>query len=42
MVQAQRLRVEHIPRDEQLADMLTKQLPIDRFRKHINTLGMRI
>jgi len=41
MVQAQRLRVEHIPGNEQPADILTKQLPVDQFRKHINTLGMR-
>ena len=41
MVQAQRLRVEHIPGNEQPADILTKQLPVDQFRNHINTLGMR-
>jgi hypothetical protein len=31
MVQAQRLRVEHIPRDEQLVDILTKQLLANQF-----------
>jgi hypothetical protein len=40
MVQKDRLAVEHIPGTEQPADILTKQLPFDPFRKHCITLGL--
>jgi hypothetical protein len=41
IVEANRLLVKHIPGTNQPADSLTKQLPVDRFRKHIHTLGIQ-
>jgi hypothetical protein len=41
MVWKDRLRVEHIAGTQQPADVLTKQLAIDRYRQHVRTLGMR-
>ena len=32
------LRVEHIGTDDNTSDILTKPLPIDKFRKHRSTL----
>ncbi|RFU24467.1 hypothetical protein B7463_g11866, partial [Scytalidium lignicola] len=40
MVEAGRLLVEHIPGVDQPADILTKQLPTERFQKHLRTLGI--
>lgn len=40
MVEAGRLSVEHIPGVDQPADILTKQLPVERFYKHLRTLGI--
>jgi hypothetical protein len=40
MVQRNRLQIEHIPGTEQLADILTKQLPIDGYRKHCRSMGL--
>jgi hypothetical protein len=41
MVEQKRLKVEHIPGVDQPADCLTKQLPVDQFRRHIHTMGLR-
>jgi len=41
MVQRGRLRVVHIPGTEQLADVLTKQLPVDKFKDLIFKFGMK-
>lgn len=40
MVSQKRMRVKHIPGANQPADMLTKQLPISTFTRHIATFGM--
>lgn len=40
MVARNRLRVESIPGDDQVADILTKQLPYDRFTIHKATMGL--
>jgi hypothetical protein len=40
MVAKERLYVEHIPGANQLADILTKQLPVDATSRHLKTLGM--
>lgn len=40
MVQKGRLKVVHIEGKHQPADILTKQLPIDQFKKHCRTLGL--
>src|SRR5450432_2100430 len=42
MVQRNRLRIEHILGIEQPADILTKQLPIDRYRTHCITMGLDV
>jgi hypothetical protein len=42
IVQRNRLQIEHIPSTEQLADILTKQLPIDGYRKHCKLMGLDI
>ena len=34
------IRNKHIPGADQPADILTKQLPVEAMRKHIQTLGM--
>jgi hypothetical protein len=41
MVHKDKLKVVHIAGEDQPADLLTKQLPIDRFRKHLYTIGVR-
>ena len=41
MVYRDRLKVAFISGEEQPADLLTKQLPIDRFRQHLRTIGIR-
>jgi hypothetical protein len=41
MVKAGRLQVEHIPRENQLADIMTKQLPYDRYQRLRSRIGLR-
>jgi hypothetical protein len=41
IIKAERLKVIHIPRKEQPADMLTKQLPIDQFKAMLQIFGVR-
>lgn len=41
MVARGRLKVVHIPGDDQIADILTKQLPWEKFSKLRNLLGVR-
>ena len=41
MVHRNRLKVAFISGENQPADLLTKQLPIDRFRQHLHTIGIR-
>jgi hypothetical protein len=40
MVGKNRMKVRFIPGVEQPADLLTKQLPIDSFRKHARSIGL--
>lgn len=40
MVARNRLRVESVPGNDQVADILTKQLPYDRFTTHKATMGL--
>ena len=40
MVRRNRLKVQHTPGTEQMADILTKQLPIDLFQKHRKAMGL--
>ena len=40
MIETGRLLINHIPGVEQLADVLTKQLPIVAFQKHKRGLGI--
>jgi hypothetical protein len=42
MVEKGRIKVEHIPRTDQMADILTKQLPGEAFRKHARAMGLNI
>jgi hypothetical protein len=42
MVEQGRLKVEHIPGKDQIADILTKQLPGEAFRKHARTMGLDV
>ena len=42
IVQRNRLQIEHILGIEQLADILTKQLPIDGYRKHCRSMGLDV
>jgi hypothetical protein len=41
MVANKRLSVQHIPGTDQPADALTKALPVETFRRHIHTMGLR-
>ncbi len=41
MVRTGRLKIEHIASENQLADILTKQLPYERFRKLRGEIGIR-
>jgi hypothetical protein len=41
MVLANRLKVEHIPSEHQLADILTKQLPYEQFQKLRGSAGIK-
>jgi hypothetical protein len=40
MLETKRLKVQHVPGTEQIADVLTKQLAIDAFKKHTRSMGM--
>jgi hypothetical protein len=42
IVKQSRLKVEHILRKDQIADILTKQLPEETFRKHTRTIELDI
>ena len=42
IVQRNKLQIEHIPSIKQLADILTKQLPIDGYYKHYISIGLNI
>ena len=41
MVKRGRLKVQHLPGSEQIADALTKQLSIDQFKKFRHGMGLR-
>jgi len=41
-MQRNRLQIEYIPNIKQLADILTKQLPIDGYYKHCILIGLDI
>lgn len=41
MVKAGRLKVEHIPGEDQLADILTKQLPYDKYQRLRKDIGLK-
>jgi hypothetical protein len=41
IVKAGRLQVEHIPRENQLTDIMTKQLPYDRYQRLRSGIGLR-
>jgi hypothetical protein len=40
IVKPGRLEVRHIPRENQIADILTKQLPYDKFQRLRNDIGI--
>jgi hypothetical protein len=40
MVRRNRLRIEHIPSKDQVADMLTKQLPAEKHWHHAQSIGL--
>jgi hypothetical protein len=40
IVQRNRLRIEHIPLKDQVADMLTKQLPAKKHWRHAQSMGL--
>ena len=42
MVEQRRLKVVHIPGKDQMADILTKQLPGEAFRKHTRAMGLNV
>jgi hypothetical protein len=42
IMQRNKLQIEHIPSTKQLANILTKQLPIDGYRKHYILMGLDI
>jgi hypothetical protein len=42
MVKQGRLKVEHIAETNQIADILTKQLPGEAFRKHARAMGLDV
>ena len=42
LVQKNRLKVVHIAGKEQMADILTKQLPALEFRKHCRSMGLDV
>jgi hypothetical protein len=42
MVEQGRLKVEYIPGKDQMADILTKQLPGEAFRKHARAMGLNV
>jgi hypothetical protein len=42
MVEKGRIKVEHIPGTDQIANILTKQLPGEAFRKHAKAMGLNI
>jgi hypothetical protein len=42
MVKQDRLKVEHIPGKDQMANILTKQLPGEEFRKHARAMGLNV
>ena len=42
IVKQSRLKVEHILGKDQIADILTKQLPGEVFRKHARAMGLNV
>ena len=40
MVLRKRLTLEHTPGNDQIADILTKQLPWEKFQEHVRNFGM--
>jgi hypothetical protein len=41
-MQRNKLQIEHILGIKQLADILTKQLPINGYRKHYKLMGLDV
>jgi hypothetical protein len=41
MVKTGRLKVEHIARENQIADIPTKQLPYDKFQRLGSEMGLK-
>ena len=42
IVKKGRMKVEHVPRTNQMANILTKQLLGEAFRKHARAMGLNI
>jgi len=42
MVKKGKIKVKHVPGTDQIADILTKQLPGEAFRKHARAMGLNI
>jgi len=42
IVEKGRIKVEHVPGTNQMADILTKQLPGEAFRKHARAMGLNV
>ena len=42
IVEKGKIKVEHVPRTNQMADILTKQLPGKAFRKHARAIGLNV
>ena len=42
IVEKGRMKVEHVPGANQMADILTKQLPGEAFRKHARAMGLDV
>ena len=42
MVEQGRLKIEYIPRKDQMANILTKQLTREAFRKHVRVMGLNV
>ena len=42
IVKKGRIKVEHVPRTNQMADILTKQLLGEAFRKHARAMGLNV
>ena len=40
LVEGNRLRIQHVAGQDQLADVLTKQLPLEGFTRHVEAMGL--